>query len=119
MTLDALGRLKGREAVAPPLLWSEVTSVLHDLRWRGAISRELADIAFLNFRSAEIALRRPSRLYEEAWAVATRRGWAKTYDAEYVALAQILHCPLLTIDGRLARGVADLIEVIGPTDLEG
>ena len=44
-------------------------------------------------------------------------GWAKTYDAEYVALAQILDVPLLTVDGRLARGVEHLIKVIGPAEL--
>ena len=27
-------------------------------------------------------------------------GWAKTYDAEYVALAQILDIPVLTREGR-------------------
>jgi predicted nucleic acid-binding protein len=39
-------------------------------------------------------------------------GWAKSYDAEYVALAQFLKCPLLTIDARLARGAAHLIEFV-------
>jgi predicted nucleic acid-binding protein len=33
------------------------------------------------------------------------------YDANYVALAEILKCPLVTADARLGRAVADLIDV--------
>jgi hypothetical protein len=44
-------------------------------------------------------------------------GWAKTYDANYVALARILDCRLVTLDARLRRGTARLGFVIGPTEL--
>ena len=45
-------------------------------------------------------------------------GWAKTYDAEYVALAQILDIPILTRDRRLARGGASrFVRLLGPMDL--
>lgn len=50
-------------------------------------------------------------------SVAERLGWAKTYDAQYVALAETLGCRLLTIDSRLRRGAARLIETIGPDEL--
>ena len=52
-----------------------------------------------------------------AWEVADALGWAKTYDAEYVALAQHLDCPLLTIDARLARGAGRVVSIVGPADL--
>ena len=42
--------------------------------------------------------RSPKRLGEEAWRVADELGWAKTYDAEYVALARLLDCRLVTLD---------------------
>jgi predicted nucleic acid-binding protein len=117
MTREGLGRLQGREAVAPALLWSEATSVLHELLWRKTISAELAKTAFETLRHAPIRLRQPGRLLEEAWQVANRLGWAKTYDAEYLALARLLHCPLLTIDARLTRAGGLEAEILGPSDL--
>lgn len=82
LTQDGLDRLVGREAVAPALLWSEATSVLHELRWRNAISSDLAEGAFRKLGRAAIRVRRPAQLRREAWEIATRLGWAKTYDAE-------------------------------------
>ncbi len=44
-------------------------------------------------------------------------GMARTYDAEYVALARLLRCRLVTTDARLQRVAAALVDVVGPTDL--
>jgi predicted nucleic acid-binding protein len=44
-------------------------------------------------------------------------GWAKTYDAEYVALARLLGCRLVTLDARLRRGADRLGFVISPDEL--
>src|SRR5450759_5993590 len=91
--LKALGR---EELVAPHLMWSEASSVLHELRWRKEISGDLAEIALARLAAAKVNPRRPKGLIEEAWRIADRLGWAKTYDAEYLALARILKCRLLT-----------------------
>ena len=99
----ALDRLRGRDAIAPALMWSESASVLHEMQWRRAISAELASAALGSLRSGPIKLRGPARLLASAWEVASRLGWAKTYDAEYVALAKLSNCPLLTVDAKLAR----------------
>jgi predicted nucleic acid-binding protein len=53
----------------------------------------------------------------EAWRVADEFGWAKTYDAQYVALAGILGCWLVTLDGQLRRGAARLGFVVGPAEI--
>jgi predicted nucleic acid-binding protein len=49
--------------------------------------------------------------------VADELGWAKTYDAEYVALAGLLGCRLVTLDRRLRRGADQLGFVVSPDEL--
>jgi predicted nucleic acid-binding protein len=112
--LKALGR---EDLVAPPLMWSEASSVLHELRWRKEISGELATIALDRLGAADVSPRRPKGLIEEAWRVADRLGWAKTYDAEYLALARLFKCRLLTTDLKLKAAGSGLVNVIGPADL--
>jgi predicted nucleic acid-binding protein len=112
--LKNLGR---EELVAPHLMWSEASSVLHELRWRKEISGELAGIALERLAAADVSPRRPKGLIEEAWRVADRLGWAKTYDAEYLALARLLKCRLLTTDAKLKAGGSGLVSVIGPAEL--
>jgi predicted nucleic acid-binding protein len=117
-THDGWDRLLATDTLAaPPIMWSEALSVLHEAVWRGAASRELTDIALDRVLKAPIERRAPGRMYAEAWAIADRLGWAKTYDAEYVALAQLHDCPLLTADARLRRGAGHLITILGPTEL--
>lgn len=105
------------DLVSPSLLWSETVSALREAVWRGAASQELADAALSAFLAAPIELRSPDGLYHRAWMLAAQLGWAKTYDAEYVALAQILAIPLLTLDARLRRRVDGVVETIAPIDL--
>ncbi len=82
-------------------MWSEASSVLHELRWRKEISGELADAALNRLAGARVSPRRRQGLIEEAWRIADRLGWAKTYGAEYLALARLLRCRLLTTDAKL------------------
>jgi predicted nucleic acid-binding protein len=111
---EALGR---RELSAPSLLWIESASAIHELHWRNEISARLAQLAFDRLRGAPVRERRPRRLLERAWEVAEALGWAKLYDAHYVALAHLLDTPLLTLDGRLQHGAARVIDVVGPAEL--
>lgn len=112
-----LKSITGEELVAPYLMWSEASSVLHELRWRKEISGKLAAVALDRLTVADIRPRRPKGLIEEAWRIADGLGWAKTYDAEYLALARLLRCRLLTADRKLKDVGSDLVEVIGPTEL--
>ena len=66
---------------------------------------------------ADIEIRSPKGLTEAVWDVADELGWAKTYDAQYVALAKILNCKLASIDERLLRGIARLGIAIRPRDI--
>ena len=114
---DGFAFLDQEELVAPALLWSEVPSVLHEMASRGTVSRDLGRAALDRFLAAPIGARRHARLTSEAWRIADELGWAKTYDAEYVALAHVLSSRLLTLDARLRRTASRLVEVLGPTEL--
>ena len=109
--------LDQEELVAPALLWSQVPSVLHEMAWRGTMSRALGREALGRFLAAPISARRHARLTPEAWRIADELGWAKTYDAEYVALARLLGSRLLTLDARLRRTASRLVEILGPGQL--
>jgi predicted nucleic acid-binding protein len=53
----------------------------------------------------------------EAWRIAEEMGWAKTYDAEYLALARLLDGHVVTLDARLRSGADRLGLVIGPDEI--
>ena len=114
---DGLQPFAAQELAAPALLWSEVTSVLNEMRWRGEISAALADAAFERLLAAPIDRRVDAALYRQARQLAQEVGWAKTYDAEYVALARMQGASLLSRDERLRRGAGRLVTVVGPDEV--
>ena len=103
--------------MAPSLLWSEVRSSLHEAVWRKELAADRALDALARLEVAPISARTPARLSLKAWEIADQLGWAKTYDAEYIALAVLLRCRLVTLDDRLRRGTERFGVVIGPGDL--
>lgn len=117
LAADGFEPLGREELVAPHLMWSEASSAMHEMLWRREISEELGQIALKCLGAAPVKAEAPRNLVREAWRVADRFGWAKTYDAEYVALARSHQCRLLTLDSRLARRVSEFVEVVGPADL--
>ena len=86
-------------------------SVLHEAAWRGDLTREQARQALSNLERGPLQMRNPARLGQRAFDIADRLGWAKTYDAEYLALAAILDCAIATLD----RSVSVAADQLGIT----
>ncbi len=127
LALDKLGEQAGllfggdQELVAPCLIWSEVPSVINEMAFRGEISSVLADRAIERFLAGKLHVseRRHSELTITAVGIARELGWAKTYDAEYLALARLLDTRVVTLDLRLRRGAERLGLVVTPDELTG
>jgi predicted nucleic acid-binding protein len=91
---------------APPLLWSEVHSAIREAVWRGQITSATSQELLTAFGELGVSRERPAALYTTAVAIAEELGWAKTYDAEYLALAKLRRAKVVTTDDRLLRGAA-------------
>jgi predicted nucleic acid-binding protein len=107
--------LRGEQAFIPSFALVEALSALHEAKWRGERSSQVALRAAERIVNAPVTVGTLDPL--AAWTVADELGWAKTYDAEYVALARSLGCRLVTLDGRLQRGAARLVDVVSPAQL--
>jgi predicted nucleic acid-binding protein len=111
---DSLG---DRDLVAPHLMWFEARSSLHEAAWRRQIPADVARNAHERLERAPIRPESGRQLGAEAWRIADELGWARTYDAEYLALARLLDCRFVTLDARLRRGADRLGFVVSPTEL--
>lgn len=113
----AAADLAGHDLIGPPLLWSEVHSAVHEAVWRRELDEAQAVVVLTAFGRLDVRRRSPTRLYAEAYRVATELGWAKTYDAEFLALARLEDALVLTTDARLRRGADRTGLVLDPSEL--
>ena len=110
---------RGEQLIAPPLMWSEARSGLREAMWRGDIDETRALEVLSNMDRAPVRSRGHRRLGREAWHIAEELGWAKSYDAEYLALARLAGGMVVTLDLRLRRGADRLGLVVTPEELFG
>ena len=102
------------DLVAPPLLWSECRSLLHDLARRGVIPTAEARRMRRALDRAPITELSHPQLGEESWRVADLLNPPRTEAAEYVALARLIGAPLATLDRDLAERAAIVCRVEVP-----
>jgi predicted nucleic acid-binding protein len=107
----ARARLAGEAITAPELLDLEVLSVLRRLTAGGILTARRARAALDDLAVAPIQRVPHLPLLERCWAL---RPNATSYDAAYIAVAELLELTLVTTDRKLARtpGVRCAIEVL-------
>ena len=82
---------------------SQVLSQLHEAVAAGELPARVARDRLARVGRLPIRLLGDAVLRRRAWDVAEQLGWAGTYDAEYVALAQLQAGVFVTLDEELAR----------------
>jgi len=99
-----------RHKLHAPTLWrSQTLSALYEAVQRGALSRDAARERHAYVRSLKVRLLGDAVLQRRAWELAEQLGLATTYEAEYVALAQLQKCTLVSMDKRWLKRVGDLV----------
>jgi hypothetical protein len=93
--------------VAPPLSWPDALPPA-PLDVEGLISRKAGEGPLSILESAPVRERRRRRLGRETWWIVDELGWAKKYDAEYLALASLLDTKVATLVRRFRRAAERL-----------
>jgi len=95
------------ELIGPPLLFAEVSSVLRLRVFLGEFQPDEGDGFLEELFRLEIAEVNPPGLTRAAWELAKRFNHPRTYDAQYLALAELEGCEFWTADRRLYNSVRD------------
>ncbi|MGH2354055.1 MAG: type II toxin-antitoxin system VapC family toxin [Chloroflexota bacterium] len=126
---DGFAEFDDQELIAPDLMWWEAASTLHEYLWLIEADRRTTDMVDLEREDVLAGLNRLRQapvqavpvnvdVVDEAWHVADRCGFAKVYDAAYVAVARLKGATLVTLDRRLcASPAAKLVPIVGPADV--
>ena len=102
-----------RVLAAPDLMPTETASVLRRLERTSRLSTAEAALAHTDLLALPVELWPYSVLGRRAWEL---RGSVTTYDATYVALAELLDVSLVTLDQRLVKAASKTAKVETPAD---
>jgi len=91
--------------VAPPLLPSEVASVIRQRMRQGQVQLDEARALLAQLRAIQISLQAPETLHDRALVLAEQHRLPAVSDAHDVALAELLGATLWTADQRLLRAL--------------
>lgn len=94
--------------VGPEHLQVEVFSAIRGRYLGGKISVVRSRAAVEALADLTVTMVETRMLLSRMWALRDR---CSGYDAAYVAIAEVYQCPLVTVDGRLARAAEGLCDV--------
>ena len=103
--------IAGEQLVAPALLPAECGNILRRMEIAGEITSAEAATAYGDVLDAGVELHAFALFAERVWQL---RHNVTSYDAWYVALAEWLGCPVVTVDRRLGRASGPRGEVLTP-----
>lgn len=107
----ARDRLRGEELLAPQLVDLEVSAAIRRHWLAGRLTDRRAGLALRDLTRIRLARAGHVPLLSRGWEL---RQNVTSYDAAYIALAELFGCRLLTADAALARapGVRCTVEVL-------
>lgn len=91
--------------IAPPLLPSEVANIIRQRLRQGQVRLDEARALLMQLLALPVALQVPESLYDRSLVLADQHNLPAVYDAQYVALAELLGATLWTADQRLLRAL--------------
>lgn len=103
--------MRSKDLIAPHGIDLEVISAFRTMLFDGAIEGHVAAEALEDLGRLGIARLPTAPLHQRIWAL---RHNVSTYDAAFVALAEALEAPLLTLDFKLCRADGPTCEFITP-----
>ena len=112
----AAAAVAGERLAAPQVVLAEASNSLRRLERQGYLSTGEADRAHRQLAQSSVALFAFKPFAGRIWEL---RANLTSYDAWYVALAEALDCPLVTLDIRLSRAPGPVCSFITPPKEEG
>ncbi|MCZ6619194.1 MAG: type II toxin-antitoxin system VapC family toxin [Gammaproteobacteria bacterium] len=103
--------ISSQPLVSPELVMVETTNILRRLERRGDVSRLEATSSQRDLLRLDLELFPFAPFSERIWAL---RDNVTSYDAWYVAVAEVFDCPLATLDRKLTDAPGVMCEFLTP-----
>jgi len=103
---------KGMELIVAPLFHAEVTSVLREQVYFRRLLPEEGEEAFSIYLDIGVRSIDDPEVQKKAWELAKKFNLPRTYDMQYLAVAELENCELWTNDKRLANSLQGKVERI-------
>lgn len=103
---------EGMELITIPLFHAEVTSVLREQVYFRRLLPEEGEEAFSIYLDIGVRSIDDPEVQKKAWELAKKFNLPRTYDMQYLAVAELENCELWTSDKRLANSLQGRVKRI-------